>query len=295
MHISKILSEKKSLISFEFFPPKTEEASKTLFQTIRELMPLEPAYVSVTYGAGGSTRKLTQDLVVRLRKETKLTIVSHLTCIGASRDEIGQILESYNECGIENIMALRGDPPAGQNAFVPPENGFHHASELVEFIKKNYPNMGIGVAGFPEGHSETPNRLLEMDYFKKKVDCGADYICTQMFFENRDFYDFQERCAVAGIHIPIIAGIMPITSLKNMKRMAELSLGSRFPGKLLKALYNAADENEAERIGIEWSTDQVNDLLKQKVKGIHFYTLNRSSATLKIYNKIDPSFLINTP
>ncbi|MCG6147071.1 methylenetetrahydrofolate reductase [NAD(P)H] [Leptospira levettii] len=286
MHISEILGKKQTTISFEFFPPKNEEASEDLFRNIQELSQMNPAYVSVTYGAGGSTRDLTHDLVVKLQEETGLTIVSHLTCVGSTKEEIGEILKRYQKSGIHNIMALRGDPPKGQNEFQKTENGFEYAGELVGFIKANYPNMGIGVAGFPEGHPSTPNRLKEIEYLKWKVDQGADYICTQLFFNNDSFYDFVERCEIAGIKVPIIAGIMPITSRKGMARMAELSLGTNFPAKLLKSLSRAEDDAYAENVGIHWATEQVRDLLDHKIAGIHMYTLNKSKATRKIYESL---------
>jgi methylenetetrahydrofolate reductase (NADPH) len=286
MHICDVLKEQVPALSFEFFPPKTEESSNLLFENISHLMPLSPAYVSVTYGAGGSTRKLTQDLVVRLQKETSLTIVSHLTCVGATTQEILDLLKVYDEAGIENIMALRGDPPKGQEKFQSAAGGLVHAAELVSLIKKNFPKMGIGVAGFPEGHPETPNRLKELEHLKAKVDAGADYICTQFFFENRDFYDFRERCTIAGIKVPIIAGIMPITSRKSIHRMADLALGARFPARLLKALARADGDDYAEKVGIHWATEQVRDLIDNDVSGIHFYTLNKSTATLRIYDSL---------
>ena len=286
MHISDVLVQHNPAISFEFFPPKTEAASEELFRTISKLMPLQPAYVSVTYGAGGTTRERTHDLVVKLRKETDLTIVSHLTCVGSSKAEIHEILEKYAANGINNIMALRGDPPKGQQEAKPPVDGFAFASELVTFIKTQYPQMGVGVAGFPEGHPGTPNRLQEIDHLKKKIDAGADYICTQLFFDNRDFYDYCERCEMTGIKVPVIAGIMPITSRKGMNRMAELALGARFPAKLLRAMERAETDSQAEHVGIEWATEQVHDLIDHKVRGIHFYTLNKSKATLRIYQSL---------
>lgn len=286
MHIADVLKQPGPHFSFEFFPPKTEEASRALFESIQELSPLKPSYVSVTYGAGGSTRQLTHDLVVRLKKETHLTIVSHLTCVGSSKDEIHSILSKYAESGIENIMALRGDPPKGQTNFQPHPDGFKNATELVAFIKKYFPHMGIGVAGFPEGHPDTPNRLKEIEYLKAKVDAGADYICTQLFFENADFYDFCERCELAGIRVPIIAGIMPVTSRKGLARMAELALGARFPAKLLRAISRAENDEYVEKVGVHWATQQVMDLLDHKVAGVHFYTLNKSKATLKIYESL---------
>jgi len=213
-------------------------------------------------------------------------VVAHMTCVGASQEEIGEILQEYQEHGIENIMALRGDPPQGETSFVQPPGGFAHAADLVAFIRRRFPRMGIGVAGFPEGHPETPNRLKEMEHLKAKVDAGADYICTQMFFDNRDFYDFCERCEIAGTRVPIIAGIMPITSIKGMARMAELALGARFPARLTKSLVRAKDDEYVESVGIHWATEQVRDLIDNGVKGVHFYTLNRSKATLRIYETL---------
>ncbi len=286
MHIKDILEKNKCSFSFEFFPPKTKNSAEQLYCTMEDLSKLSPAYVSVTYGAGGSTRDLTNELVTKIQRETELTVVSHITCIEATRDSIKKTLEIYDREGIRNIMALRGDPPTGESRFVKPENGFKYANELVAFIKKEFPHMGIGVAAYPEGHHETPNRLKEMDNLKRKVDAGADYICTQLFFDNNDFYDLCERCEIAGINIPIIAGIMPITSKKGMKRMAELSLGSRFPGRLLKAIERAEDQHYVERVGIHWATEQVFNLVNNGVKGIHFYTLNKSTATREIYHSL---------
>ena len=286
MHIREILNSNRISFSFEFFPPKTEKGSEQLYENIRTLAELKPAYVSVTYGAGGSTRNLTHDLVMKIQRETGITVVSHLTCVGSTMDEIHSILEKYQRCGIENIMALRGDPPAGAERFVPAEGGFAFAGELVGYIKKHFPGMGIGVAGYPEGHPETPNRITEMDNLKRKVDAGADYICTQLFFENRDFYDFCERCEIAGIRVPVIAGIMPVTSIKGMNRMAELALGTRFPAKLQRALSRADNDSYVEKVGTHWATQQVLDLIDNGVKGVHFYTLNQSKATREIYSSL---------
>ncbi len=285
MHITKIFKSRSIAYSFEVFPPKSKEASEQLFATIRELSPLELAYVSVTYGAGGSTRDLTHELVVRIQQETDLTVVSHLTCVGSTKDEIRSILDTYAESGIKNILALRGDPPMGKT-FEPVPGGFSYAAELVAFIRKNYPQMGIGVAGYPEGHPETPNRLLEIDYLKAKVDAGADYICSQLFFDNNEFYDFRERCELVGIGIPIVAGIAPVTSVKLMKRMAEVSAGTRFPARFIKALRRAEKQEHMTKVGIHWATEQVRDLIDHNVSGIHLYTLNKSSATRQIYDSL---------
>jgi methylenetetrahydrofolate reductase (NADPH) len=286
MLIRDILRQQKISFSFEFFPPKTAAGRDNLFRNISELLPLKPSSVSVTYGAGGSTRELTHDLVIRLQQETELTVASHLTCVGSSREEIREILERYQRHGIENILALRGDPPADQTDWVPPANGFRQAAELVRFIKENFPAMGIGVAGFPEGHPSCPNRLLEIEYLKAKVDAGADYIVTQLFFDNRDFYDFCERCELAGIRVPILAGIMPITSRRSMTRIADLAGGARFPAPLLRAFSRADSDEHVEKVGIHWATEQVRDLIDNNVRGVHFYTLNNARAPRMIYDSL---------
>ena len=286
MHIKEILEKNKIAFSFEFFPPKDKDSSGNLFKAIKELNDLEPSYVSVTFGAGGSTRDLTHDLVVKIQQETNLTVVSHLTCVGSSKDEIFNILDRYQKEGIQNIMALRGDPPHGYDRFVKTEGGFQYATELVQFIKENFPTMGIGVAAYPEGHPETPNRLIEIEHLKDKVEAGADYICTQMFFDNHNFYDFRERCRIEGITIPILAGIMPITSKQGMRRMADLALGSHYPPKLIKSINRADDKEAVKRVGAHWATEQVLDLIDNNVEGIHFYTLNQSQATREIYTSL---------
>ena len=285
MNIADIFQANVTTYSFELFPPKTEIAAKRLFRTIGDLSPLELDYVSVTYGAGGSTRELTHELVLRIQKETELTVVSHLTCIGSTRDEIAEILDTYAASGIENILALRGDPANGER-FVPQPDGFKYAAELVEFIRKRYPHMGIGVAGYPDGHPETPNRLIEMNHLKAKVDSGADYICTQLFFDNNDFYDFCERCELEGIRVPIVAGIAPVTSLNLMHRMAEISSGTRFPARFIKAMRRAETDDHVGKVGIHWATGQVRDLIDNTVDGIHLYTLNESCATRQIYDSL---------
>lgn len=283
-HISQILNSPAVSFSYEFFPPKNPQAAESLYRTISELAKLQPAYVSVTYGAGGSTRELTHDLVTRIQQTTALTVVSHLTCVGSSREQMLQILERYQQSGIHTIMALAGDPPKDGSSVA--NSDFRYAADLVAFIKEHFPAMGIGVAGFPEGHPRSPNRLREIELLKAKVDAGADYICTQLFFDNRDFFDFCERCELAGIKVPIIPGIMSITSINSMRRMAELSPGSRFPASLLRAVNRAVTDEQVERVGIHWASEQVRDLLDHQVKGIHFYTLNRSQQIFRICQAI---------
>lgn len=279
MRIGDIIKEQKTTVSFEFFPPKTTRGWDRLFQDISTLVPLNPSFVSVTYGAGGTTRQRTHELVERIARETGLTVSAHLTCLGSTLDEIESILVRYREIGIKNILALRGDPVAGGPAEC---TDFRNALDLVRYIKLRFPCVHVGIAGYPEGHPDAPNRLAEIDYLKAKVDAGADYIVTQLFFDNRDFYDFYERCLIAGIRVPIIAGIMPITSLDNMIRMADLARRSRFPAGLLRAIYRAQGPECVERVGIHWAAEQVRDLLDHNVAGIHLFTLNHSNASVKV-------------
>jgi len=295
MHIRDIIANAPTTLSFEFFPPKTDEGAQGLFETITRLEPLKPSFVSVTYGAGGSTREMTHDLVVRIKRETTLDPIPHLTCVCHGEQDIRAILERYAEAGVSNILALGGDPPKGMAAYDRAADRFQHAADLVKFIRAfndggghaDSRGFGIGVAGFPEGHPATPNRILEMDYLKAKIDAGADYIVTQLFFDNRDFYDFRERCELAGIRVPIIAGIMPISSASGLRRMAELAAGARFPAALLRAVARCREDAEAvKRVGIHWATEQCRDLLDHRVAGIHFYTLNKSDATRRIYESL---------
>jgi methylenetetrahydrofolate reductase (NADPH) len=295
MHISDILAPDRPSFSFEFFPPRTAESWDDLFRTIRDLEPLAPSFVSVTYGAGGGTRELTHDLVLRIKRDTLIPPIPHLTCVGHTRDEVAAILHRYAAEGVMNILALRGDPPRGMQDYDWSSGDFRHAADLVAFIREfnasgTHPDpqgFGIGVAGFPEGHPATPNRMQELDHLKAKVDAGAEYICTQLFFDNHDFLDFRDRCRLAGIDVPILAGIMPVTTRQGMRRMAELAEGARYPAKLLRALERAGDNSEAvERVGIHYAAQQCSELLDEGVDGIHFYTLNKSHATREIYRSL---------
>jgi methylenetetrahydrofolate reductase (NADPH) len=293
--IRDIFAQRRTTFSFEFFPPKSAAGAEDLFHHITELEQLRPTFVSVTYGAGGSTRQLTHDLVVRIKTSTALDPMPHLTCVGHSEADIDQILERYAAAGINKILALRGDMPKNWDhaALGDPHKDFPHASDLVRAIKRfndagRHPHsrrgFAIGIAGFPEGHPDTPNRLMELDRLKAKVDQGADFIVTQLFFNNRDFYDFRERCDLAGIRIPSIAGIMPITSIGGMRKMAELALGARYPAPLIRAVNRAGGDDDAvRRVGVHWATEQCRDLLDNRVAGIHLYTLNKSTATREIY------------
>lgn len=292
MHMRDVFKRQKTTFSFEFFPPKSAKGSENLFRTISDLAKLEPTFVSVTSGAGGSTRELTSELVSRIRKETTLSPMPHLTCVCQKSGEIEEILEDYCAQGIGNILALRGDPPADMPGHRHEDDDYRYAAQLVAAIKRfnergKHPNgkgFGVGVAGFPAGHPATPNRLQEMDHLRAKVDAGADFIITQLFFDNNTFMDYRDRCRHAGIDVPIIAGIMPVTSLSGMRRMAELALGTTFPARMLRALDRTNGDDEAvRRVGVHWATQQCAELLDAGVDGIHFYTLNNSTATRDIY------------
>ncbi|RUM60646.1 MAG: methylenetetrahydrofolate reductase [NAD(P)H] [Persephonella sp.] len=291
MKISEKLKNVKTSISFEFFPPKTEEGEKNLLKTVKDLENLNPTFVSITYGAGGSTRDRTKRIVEKLAKDTDLTVMAHLTCIGHTEKEIKEILDYYKNIGIRNILALRGDIPLEKlkEGYKEEEifKSCKHANELVSFIRDNYKDwFSIGVAVYPEGHPESPNLERDVYYFKKKVEAGADFGITQMFFDNNYFYKYMELLDKEGIKIPIIAGIMPITNFKQIRKFA-LMCGATIPESLIKKLekYENSPE-ETEKIGIEFAVEQCIDLLKNGVKGLHFYTLNKSKATLQIYNSI---------
>lgn len=286
MHIIDQFATGKPTVSMEFFPAAEPAAQAELMKQIQLLAAVDPDFVSVTYGAGGGTRDRTFELVTQLRE---LRPIPHLTCIGHTQREIRGILTHYATAGVRNLLAMRGDPPR-KGLSIPGE--FPHAVDLVRFIRKfsrhsDPRGFGIGVAGFPEGHPGTPNRIEEMDHLKAKVDAGADYICTQLFFDNHDFHDFRGRCELAGIDVPIIAGILPLTSLGSIRRISGLAAGARIPARLLRALQRVGTDAAAVRqIGIHHAAAQCSDLLDHRVAGLHFYTLNHADATLSIIERL---------
>jgi methylenetetrahydrofolate reductase (NADPH) len=285
MKIIDILRSGKRTVSFEFFPPKDDAGFADLFQTIAALRPLQPSYVSVTYGAGGSTRRKTVDIVKRIKHEIGLESMAHLTCVGATREEIHSVLEELKESGMENVLPLRGDPPKGTSRFVKTEGGFGYANELVEFIRGRYP-FCLGAACYPEGHPEAPDLKADLDNLKRKVDAGVDFLITQLFFNNDDFFRFRDRAEAAGIKVPILAGIMPILSVKQTKRFTEMC-GASIPPGLLANIEAVEDDPEAVRqLGAYHATRQCENLLAGGVAGLHFYTLNRSTATRAVYQTI---------
>jgi methylenetetrahydrofolate reductase (NADPH) len=271
------------VFSFEFFPPKTEDGVRQMFEAVEALRPLGPAFVSVTYGAGGSTRQRTLELVARLKRETEVEAVAHITCVGASRTEIGDVLDEVAAAGIQNVLALRGDPPRGQQTFEPHPQGFRYASELIAFIRgeKRW-GFCIGAAGYPEGHVETRDLARDLANLKTKVEAGADFLVTQLFFGNAHYFRFVERARAAGISVPILPGIMPLTNVDQIERFTAMC-GAQIPPALRAAMeVRRADPEAALQLGVAYASLQCADLLRRGAPGVHFYTLNRSPSTRAI-------------
>ena len=284
MQIRELLAAGKPSFSFEFFPPKNEEAAAQLERTIAELGTLQPTFVTVTYGAGGSTREKTIDIVSRIKRETGIEAMAHLTCVGSTREELREVLNRLTGSGVENILALRGDPPKGETEFRPVEGGFSYASELVAFLRQERgSSICVGGAGYPEKHVECANRAVDLDHLKRKVDAGLDFITTQLFFDNRVYFEFVECARAAGIAVPIIPGIMPITNAAQTERFT-VSCGATLPFKLAAELNRRRNDPQAvQQLGVAHATSQCMDLLMGGAPGIHFYTLNRSTATSDIF------------
>jgi len=272
------------LFSFEFFPPKTDDGVRQLFETVEALRPLAPAYVSVTYGAGGSTRQRTVELVKRLKRETEIEAMAHVTCVGASREELSGLLDELSEAGIQNVLALRGDPPRGEATFTAHPDGFRYASELVAFIRSRPERWRfcLGAAAYPEGHVETRDLTADLAHLKIKVDAGADFLVTQLFFENAHYLRFIERARAAGLSVPILPGIMPFTNVDQTERFTAMC-GAEIPPRLRAAMeVRRSDPDAARDLGVAYATVQCAELLRRGAPGIHFYTLNRSTSTRAI-------------
>jgi methylenetetrahydrofolate reductase (NADPH) len=272
--------------SFEFFPPKTDEGERVLFETIRQLEPLAPTFVSVTYGAGGSTRDRTVRIVERIATDTTLTAVGHLTCVSSSRTDLRSVIGTFAAAGIRNVLALRGDPPGGPGSpWEPHPDGLEHADELVRLLRE-LGDFCVGVAAFPEGHPESPDLESDAKHLALKAAAGADFAVTQFFFDADDYFRLVDRAAAHGCTIPILPGIMPVTNVSQIQRFAELS-GAAFPSALAQRLEAVADDAaEVRRIGIEVATELCATLLDGGAPGLHFYTLNRSTSTLEIYKAL---------
>jgi methylenetetrahydrofolate reductase (NADPH) len=289
MKIRNRLNPSKPCFSFEFFPPKTTEGEHNLWHTLEDLRALQPGFVSVTYGAGGSTRDRTIGLVTQIKQRTGIEAMAHLTCVGHTREELVGVLDTLRDAKIENVLALRGDPPKGETTFKPVAGGLTYANELVEMIREREYPFCLGSACYPEGHLETPLRERDLGHLKLKVDAGLDFLITQLFFDNAFYFDFVERARRAGINVPIVPGIMPITNYEQIGRFIRLC-GATMPMRLQLQLEKIKDDPEAVmQLGVAHATVQCVELLARGVPGIHFYTLNKSPATRMIVTALEGS------
>jgi methylenetetrahydrofolate reductase (NADPH) len=286
MYIRDLVGSKGPVFSFEFFPPKTEAGEQNLYRAIAQLRHLRPTFVSVTYGAGGSTRDKTVELVCRIKHELGIETMAHLTCVGANRHQILTVLQRLRAGGIDNVLALRGDPPREQPHFVRPVNGFGYAAELVQFIRAQGFPFSIGAACYPEGHVECRDLDADLTHLIVKLEAGVDFAITQLFFDNADYFAFVERARGRGVQVPIIPGIMPITNVAQIQRLTSMC-GAHIPAALQARLDAVRDDEAAVRaIGIEHATAQCSDLLARGAPGIHFYTLNQSPATRAVFEQL---------
>jgi methylenetetrahydrofolate reductase (NADPH) len=281
MRIRDLFGQARPVFSFEFFPPKSEAGERSLLQTIEKLRPLAPSFVSVTYGAGGTTREKTIEIVSRIKREQGIEAMAHLTCVGHSRDEIAAILDRLAAAGLENVLALRGDPPRGETTFTRPADGFGYASELASFIRARGDDFCLAGAGYPEGHPECRDLDRDIAHLRRKVDAGVQVIITQLFYDNRDYFHFVARARQAGITVPILPGIMPITNVPQIERITSLC-GAAIPAALRAQLHAASSDAAVLEVGIAHALAQCRELLAGGAPGIHFYTLNQSPATAAI-------------
>jgi methylenetetrahydrofolate reductase (NADPH) len=286
MRLSDAYGPEKFGLSFELFPPKTSQGVANLFQHVERLVEFRPSFITCTYGAGGSTQETTLDIVARVRREFGLAVATHLTCVGCTVDQLRAYLVRAGEMGVENVVALRGDPPRGESKFRPVEGGLCYANELVTLIRAEFADFGVAVAGYPEKHLEAPSLEVDLANLKRKVDAGADVVITQLFYDNDDFFRFRDRSAEAGIRVPIVPGLLPVTNFAQIQRITSLC-GARLPAEFVKRLEAAGDDAEAQfAIGVDFATRQTQSLLDAGVPGIHFYVLNRSEAAAEVLGNI---------
>jgi methylenetetrahydrofolate reductase (NADPH) len=287
MRVSEAYGPGKLGLSFELFPPKTAAGDAALFGHLDELIAFRPSFVTCTYGAGGSTRQKTLDIVAEVRRRYGCSVASHLTCVGSTVADLRTYLADAHERQIENIVALRGDPPKGDDSFRQTAGGLRYANELVALIHAEFPQFGIAVAGYPETHQEAPSVEADLENLKRKVDAGGEAVITQLFYDNADLFRFRDRCRRAGIGVPIVPGILPITNLAQIQRITSLCK-ARLPGDLIAALEQAGDgEAEQFEVGVEFATRQVRELLDSGVPGVHFYVLNKSPAAVRVLQAVD--------
>ena len=280
MKIRDILHQKRT-VSCEFFPPREEDGIPAVFRAIDRVGAYNPDFISVTYGAGGSTRAFTERITMQVKQQTDLEVMAHLTCVAQTRDEVHDVLDRLDQAGVENVIALRGDPPRGQENFVPAEGGFGHATELIDHIRANF-DFGLAAACYPEGHTESPDLDSDIHYAREKVEKGADFLITQLFYDNRYFFEFMERAHQAGINVPVIPGVLPILNTAQIRRFTSLC-GATIPPDLDAKLDQFAEDDNAVRdLGVEYASRQVEELWENGVPGVHFYVLNRSYSVSRI-------------
>jgi methylenetetrahydrofolate reductase (NADPH) len=286
MTLSAAYGAGKFGLSFELFPPKTPQGVATLFQHVARLVEFRPSFITCTYGAGGSTQETTLEIVARVRREFELPVATHLTCVGRTVAELRDYLRSAQMADIQNVVALRGDPPRGDTVFRPVEGGLRYANELVALVRGEFSSVGIAVAGYPETNQEAPSPEADLANLKRKVDAGADVVITQLFYNNDDFFRFRERCQALGIRQPIVPGLLPVTNFAQIQRITSLC-GAKLPADFTRRLESAGDDADAQfAIGVEFATRQTQALIDAGVPGIHFYVLNRSEATAEVLSNV---------
>jgi methylenetetrahydrofolate reductase (NADPH) len=287
MKLADIYAPGRVGLSFELFPPKTLTAEQSLWENVAELMRFKPDFLTCTYGAGGSTRDKTLDICSRVKTEFHTPVASHLTCVGSTQDQLRDYLRDALSKGIDYIVALRGDPPKGETEFKPVVGGLSYANELVALIRREFPQLGMLVAGYPEKHLEAPSLEVDLQNLKRKVQAGGDAIVTQLYYDNTDFFRFRDKCDALGIQAPIVAGILPVTNLAQIQRIASLC-GAKLPAPFLNKLNEQPDNADWQfSVGVEFATAQIHELLAQGVAGIHFYVLNKSQATAAVLNNLE--------
>lgn len=286
MSLSEIFQKNQLTLSCEFFPPRTEKGEQSLYRHVESLMQCDPDFMTCTYGAGGSTRDKTLEIVSNIKRQFEIPVASHLTVVDSTIDELTDYLQRATDLDVDYIVALRGDPPQGTDKFVPTAGGLGYANELVDLIHQEYPHFGVAVAGYPEVHRESPSLEDDLSNLKRKVDAGADAIITQLFYHNDDFFRFCDRCRAIGIEVPIIPGLLPVVSLKQIQRIAGLC-GAKLPQPFIDRLSERDDPEWQFQVGVEQAVAQTESLLEHGVAGLHFYVLNRSDATRSILQAVD--------
>jgi methylenetetrahydrofolate reductase (NADPH) len=286
MRFSEVYGREEFGLTFEVFPPKTAAGEETLFEHVAELVRMRPKLITCTYGAGGSTRNKTLDIVSRIRRDFRVSVAAHLTCVGSTLEELRDYLADAQRMGIDNIVALRGDPPRGETSFRPVPGGLRYANELVAVIRSEFPGFGVAVAGYPEKHLEAASPDVDLENLKRKVDAGADVVITQLFYDNADFYAFRDRCERVGIRVPIVPGLLPVTNFAQIQRITSLC-GAKLPAEFVDALARCGEDEPAQfEIGVRQATEQAADLIAHGVPGIHFYVLNKSQAAVRVIEQL---------